>query len=109
MYDAVYVTGGQQCADSLMMQGDALHFVNEAFKHAKPVAATNEGVDLLAASQIKGVALAAQDTSAQLVNELGVVTIRNAADMAYFCQEFIKSIAEHRHWGRQVPKKMVPA
>ncbi len=51
MYDAVYITGGRRCIDTLLMLGDAIHFVNEAFKHAKTISATNEGVDLAAAAQ----------------------------------------------------------
>ena len=109
MYDAVYVTGGRQNVDTLMTQGDSLHFVNEAFKHAKAVGATNEGVDLLSSSQIQGVTMAGPETQAQLVSELGVVTIRNAADMGYFSEEFINAIAQHRHWARQAQKELVPA
>ncbi len=108
-YDAVYVTGGRQCVDTLLVQGDSLHFVNEAFKHAKAIGATNEGVDLIAASQIQGVATAAPLSQAQLVDELGVVTIRNAADMGHFSQKFIETIAQHRHWMRQAQKELVPA
>lgn len=109
MYDAVYVTGGRQCVDTLLTHGDAVHFVNEAFKHAKALGATNEGVDLIASSQVRGVATAGPETQAQLVSELGVVTIRNAADMGFFSQKFIEAIAQHRHWGRQNLKEMVPA
>lgn len=115
MYDAIYVPGGHQNVDTLMSQGDSLHFVNEAFKHAKAIGATNEGIDFLWSSQIQGVAMAGQDTYAQVVNELGVVTIRNAADMGnfgqegYFSQEFINAIAQHRHWARQNQKELVPA
>ncbi|MDW7674819.1 MAG: DJ-1/PfpI family protein, partial [Bacillota bacterium] len=115
MYDALYITGGRQCVDLLLTQGDAVHFVNEAFKHAKPIGATNEAVELLESSQIQGVKLAGKETVAQLCSDLGVVSIRNAADMGkydqqgYFSQEFINAIAQHRHWGRQELKKMVPA
>lgn len=109
MYDAVYVTGGRQCVDTLLSQGDALHFVNEAFKHAKAIGATNEGVDLLGASAIRGVKLAGPQNVAELVTDMGVVTIRGAADMGYFGQKFIESIAMHRHWARQSQKDMVPA
>ncbi|MHB1127880.1 MAG: catalase [Bacillota bacterium] len=109
MYDAVYVPGGRQSVDSLLKQGDALHFINEAFKHGKAIGATNEGVDLLATSQIQGVATAGPATQAQLIAELGVVTIRNAGDMGYFNENFVESIAQHRHWIRQNPKEMVPA
>ncbi|MCR3921735.1 MAG: catalase [Firmicutes bacterium] len=109
MYDAIYVTGGRQCVDTLLHQGDAIHFVNEAFKHAKAIGATNEGVDLLATAQLQGTPLADPSTYAELVNELGVVTIRNAADMGYFSGKFIEAIAQHRHWIRQQQKDMVPA
>ncbi|GAB6180922.1 hypothetical protein JCM14036_22410 [Desulfotomaculum defluvii] len=48
-----------------MKQGDAIHFVNEAFKHAKAIGATNEGVDLLTASQIQGVPTAGTEAAIQ--------------------------------------------
>ena len=114
-YDAVYVAGGRQNVDTLINQGDSVHFINEAFRHAKAIGATNEGVDLLATSQIQVVKLADPQTYAQLFSEMGVVTIRNAADMgnadqeSYFSHEFIKAIAQHRHWIRQGQKEMIPA
>ena len=89
IYDAVYVTGGRQCADTLLSQKESKHFVNEAFKHAKAIGATNEGIDLLAASEIGDAPFAA-----------GVVTIRNATDFNNFNQKFIEAIAQHRHWDR---------
>lgn len=109
MYDALYITGGRQNADSLLQQGDAIHFINEAFKHAKTIGATNEGVDLLEAAQIPGIPLARRETHAQIVNEMGVLTIRNAADMSFFAGKFIEAMAQHRHWIRQKEKELVPA
>ena len=109
MYDAVYITGGRESVDMLSQQGDGIHFVNEAFKHAKAIGATNEGVDLLEASQVKGVAMAGIETREKLVTEVGVVTIRNANNMNEFSQEFIQAIAQHRHWARQNQKELVPA
>lgn len=108
-YDGLYIAGGKQSVDSLVMQGDALHFVNEAFKHAKAIGASSEGVDLLMASSVKNVAMAGPDTQSQLVNELGVITIRNANNMSDFSTQFISNIAQHRHWNRQNQKEMVPA
>jgi len=108
-YDAVYLPGGQQSINSLMTQGDAMHFVNEAFKHAKTIGATSEGVDLLMTSAIKGVNMAGGDGQFQPVIEMGVVTMRNNTDMSGFAQEFINAIAEHRHWSRQDKKQMIPA
>ncbi len=107
MYDAVYVAGGPQNVDTLLTQGDALHFINEAFKHCKTIGAANEGVDLLAATNIGSTSIAGTESQSRVVNDLGVVTIRNASDMGSFSTEFIDSIARHRHWTRH--KEPVPA
>lgn len=107
-YDAIYVCGGQQSVNSLKSQGDALHFINEAFKHCKTIGATNEGVELLNESNIKGVETADPQKKDKVINKLGVVTVY-AAETDEFCQEFINAVSQHRHWGRQAQKDMVPA
>ena len=109
MFDAVYVCGGKPCVETLKMQGEALHFVNEAFKHAKPIGAVNEGVELLENSQIQNVLFAGPDSQAQPISELGVVTIRYATELSGFCDEFIHAISRHRYWERTPQKEMVPA
>ncbi len=106
MYDAVYISGGQQSIETLKQQGDAIHLVNEAFKHCKAIAATGEGVELLKASNITGVKLA--DAQGQIQSDKGVVTAPAASDMQSFAQQFIQAIAQHRHWMRD-HKEMVPA
>ncbi len=106
-YDAVYVPGGWHI-DNLLHQGDAIHFVNEAFKHFKTIAASGDGVDLLVQSQLQGVALADENTN-KLVQELGVITIRNISDLTSFAGVFLQGIAQDRHWGRQPTKQLVPA
>ncbi len=101
MYDALYVTSGQQCVNSLMMQKDAKTFVSDTFIHAKPIGATNEGIDLLTAAQVQGVTMAGADDQSKVFTDLGVVTIRNATDLTAFTQEFINAIGQHRHWMRE--------
>jgi len=109
MHDAVYVPGGRNSVNSLMTQGDAIHFINEAFKHCKAIAASNEGVDLLISSDINHVSIAESDNGSMIFSDTGVVTVGNASDLNDFAQEFIKAIAEHRHWARQMHKELVPA
>jgi catalase len=108
MYDAVYVPGGQGSVDTLKGHGDAIHFLNEAFRHAKAIGASNEGADLLEATDIVGVSLA-QPGDAEPVSHHGVVTVANATDLSQFGRQFVAAIAEHRHWMRQTVKDMVPA
>ena len=50
LFDAVYVPGGSG-VELLKNLGDARKFVDEAFKHGKALAATGEGVELLAAAE----------------------------------------------------------
>jgi catalase len=109
MYDAVFVPGGKQSVDKLKTQGEALHFVNEAFKHCKTIAAIGEGVDLLAESSLSGVELADNHSQKDLLTDKGVVTAKNGAGMDDFSSEFIQAIAQHRHWERESIKDEVPA
>jgi catalase len=106
VFDAVYVPGGDH-VDALMQQGDALHFVNEAFKHAKPIGASGRGIELLRAAAIGGVALATDGTGDDVIVDQGVVTQRDG-DRAPFASAMLDAMALHRHWGRSV-REAVPA
>ncbi|TGC09869.1 catalase [Methanolobus halotolerans] len=105
MYDAIYIPGGQESISSLKMHGDAVHFINEAFRHCKPIGATGDGVDLLASSDVTGVEFAGDGTD--VVSDKGIVTVRDPMDGG-FNESFIAAIAQHRHWDRE-SKMQVPA
>lgn len=107
LYDAIYVPGGKQSVDKLKTNGDAKHFVNEAFKHAKAISASNEAVDFLASTEIQGVKLA-DNKSSNVFSDCGVVTIRNN-DITKLADEFIVAVSQHRHWCRNTMKGSVPA
>ena len=49
-YDAVYVPGGRESVAALLSNRDAVQFVREAWEHYKPLAATGDGHELLAAA-----------------------------------------------------------
>jgi catalase len=108
MYDAVYVPGGKENLETLKMQGDALHFVNEAFRHCKPLGATGEGIELFKAANIPDIQFAGKGSkNGKVVSDKGVVTASNG-DMESFTKSFIDAIAKHRHWDRE-KKEQVPA
>lgn len=88
LYDAVYVPGGADSVNALQGSGDALHFIQEAFKHYKPVAASGEGADFFQAAGIAA--------------EPGVVTGENGA----ITSAFLEAIGQHRFWDRQLPAQM---
>ncbi|RIK34230.1 MAG: catalase HPII, partial [Chloroflexi bacterium] len=108
MYDAVFIPGGEKHAQTLKMQGDALHFVNEAFKHGKAIGATGAGIELLIQANLQGVALAGPQTEEELVSDKGIVTSRDGNSLNGFSKTFIQAIAQHRHWNRET-KEQVPA
>jgi catalase len=108
LYDAVFIPGGGQCVDRLKVQGDAVHFINEMFRHCKPVAASGEAVELLVNLGLTGVKLA-EDPNASVIEEMGVVCGRDAARMDELAGSFKLAILKHRHWEREKADEMVPA
>jgi len=98
LFDAVYIPGGQQSPVVLQNEPDAIHFINEAFKHCKAMAAEAEGVDLLIKTAA-GIKMKDKTDKNHLAK--GVLINRNP-------KEFIKAIAQHRFWEREKPGK-VPA
>lgn len=108
LFDAVYVPGGEQSIELLKGEGKALHFVQEAYKHCKAIAATGAGTELLRASYLGREMLPEPNTGGnQLETDEGVIIGRDARvdDVAV---EFIKAIAQHRRWSREM-KDEVPA
>jgi len=102
MFDAVYVAGGTASAAALAAEADAIHFVNEAFKHCKTIAATGAGVDFLGRTYV-GTAATADGASA----DPGVVTGGDSQVRAV-ASAFAEAISLHRHWARETASP-VPA
>jgi catalase len=100
VFDAVLVAGGDDSAQALQDNGDAVHFVNEAFKHAKPLAAIGAGLGVLDAARLPAVERA-DVSDAATVSDQGVVTAGVGGDPADLASRFLEAIAAHRHWDRQ--------
>ncbi|MGI8588588.1 MAG: catalase [Chloroflexia bacterium] len=105
-FDAVFIPGGAAGIATLLKIGDAVHFVNEAFKHCKPIAATGDGLSLLTGADFKG--LAGQAVTPDALGEQGILLAQDGADLDEFAARFIKAIGEHRFWTR-AQKDLVPA
>lgn len=99
VFDAVYIPDGKQSVDALLDEADAIHFLNEAFKHLKAVAASGAGIDLLKASYIGG--KLAENTSG---SEFGVFTSNDRGD---WLNGFIQAVPL-RFYQRE-KKRKVPA
>lgn len=93
MFDAVLVPGGSGSAQTLAGNGDAVHFVLEAYKHCKAICVIGEGVQLL---RTLGIGAGEGEPAVP-----GVVLGKNdPPGRAQLAQEFIAAIARHRHWLR---------
>ncbi len=106
MFDAVLVPAGAAAAAALARNGDAVHFVLEAYKHCKAICTVGEGVGLLSTLGIgdgPGAAPAGVVVAATPGNSLGDNSA--AFEVAH---AFIAAIAKHRHWDR-VNVESVPA
>ena len=99
MYDALYVPGGAASVQTLIQTPDAIHFLNEAFRHCKAIAAD---ADTLALLQQTYFGATTKETSNL---PLGVLVNNNAADLA---TDFINAIAAHRFWERE-QERDIPA
>jgi catalase len=100
MFDAVLVPGGAAAAQALLKDGDASHFVLEAFRHCKPLCLIGESVEIL---RRVGVALDDAPVPAGVLVGTNEPTTR-----LQLAQDFIAAIAKHRHWGRALVEQ-VPA
>ena len=97
LFDAVYVPGGERSVAALKLEPDAVHFVNEAFKHCKALAATGAGVELLRASYVG----AGEEAGAQGSRADEAVVTGPDGQARKVAADFIKAIAKHRNWARE--------
>ncbi len=96
VFDAVFVPGGAGI-DLLSNDAEAVHFVSEAYKHGKALAAVGEGAKLLAAASIAVGQLPAERL-------LGVIT---GASVKAVAKSFVAAIAQHRVWTRADQKPVL--
>jgi catalase len=89
LFDAVYVPNGQKSTLALQNEPDAIHFINDAYKHCKAIAADGTAADFL---QQTVIGKEAKDDKKAAAN--GVLINQNA-------KEFIAAIAQHRFWQRE--------
>ncbi|MFC7483636.1 DJ-1/PfpI family protein [Luedemannella flava] len=104
LYDAVIVADG---VAGLVNDGFAVHFVAEAYKHAKPLAVLGTGDTVVEAARLpvfEASDRATEPASKPMAGALdGVLFVAPGADAdAAFLDGFIDAIARHRHYDRPV-------
>jgi catalase len=94
-YDAVYVPGGSKSITTLAAEADAVHFLNEAFKHCKAIGGDTGTEPLLAVTYFKE----------HVKEDPGIIINERKKNGS---KQFITAIAQHRFWKRE-KKRKVPA
>jgi catalase len=93
VYDAVLIPSGKANTASLLKLGLAVHFVTEAYAHAKPIAAIGDGIEVLKKAQV--------DADAKQ----GVIA--GDKDLDATMESFVQALMKHRFFER--PIEMIPA
>jgi catalase len=102
LFDAVYVPGGAKSVATLKGEPDALSFISEAYSHFKPLAGTTEGVDLLSAAGVPAELQSKErGDEGSGFPDAGIVLGRDRRAGA-IAADFIRAIAQHRHWDRKL-------
>ena len=100
MYDAVFIPGGRDSVAALLKEGNARHFVSEAFKHGKTIGAVGAGLELLHHTILPTLPTSHPQGDGGVMNVHGVVFTQHTANLQAFSDQFIEAIAQHRHWMR---------
>ena len=103
LFDAVYVPGGINSVATLEADADAIHFLNEAFKHCKAIAADGQAMQVLGATYFSK-KLPIDYTDESVLTE-GIIISDNPDELA---TKFIEAVKQHRFWEREKPRK-IPA
>jgi catalase len=90
LFDAVYVPGGAKSVDALCNNAHALLFVKEAYKHGKPIAATDDGAMLIEK------AARSNGNQGAAFQGPGVITASGKMANGDFVESFLAAIAKHR-------------
>ncbi|RZK89774.1 MAG: catalase, partial [Pedobacter sp.] len=98
LYDAVFVPAGDKSVAALAADADAIHFLNEAYKHCKAICLA-AGAEKL----VEHTYFAAKSKDKKVIDPGLIFGDEKTNEKA-----FIKAIASHRVWEREKPR-LVPA
>jgi len=101
LYDAVYVPGGDKSVAALLKIDAAKVFVEETFRHFKPLGATGAGIELLHGCAF-GDAIPDIGDEEQAVSVTGIV-LAGSNGLNEFARLFVAAMAQHRHFDREMP------
>ncbi|PZR21834.1 MAG: catalase HPII [Citrobacter freundii] len=104
MYDAIYIPGGTNSVATLVADPDAIHFINEAYRHCKAIAADPQADQVLQETYFYK-KLSRNNESPESAVKDGMII---QPEIGMLTQLFIEAIKKHRFWERE-PSRKIPA
>ena len=101
VFDAVYIPGGKESIAALIHEPDALHFVEEAYKHCKPIAGGKDAMEFFEFTYI-GNKFTEQG---YVATDDGIILEEGKKGLP---KRFINAMKQHRFWEREEERK-IPA
>ncbi len=98
MYDAVYIPGGGKSLKILAGEPAAIHFVNEAYKHCKAIAADSGAQEFLKSTCLSGVVGTANEGTDSRGVVVGKESKGKKEKSGGFPERFVAAIGLHRFW-----------
>ena len=105
LFDGVYVPGGEKSAKALTLEPDALHFLNESYKHCKTVGAGGSGLEVLRASYLAVVEKLDGKLDVKMLEDRGVLVDATGKTQG-LPNRFIATLGKGRHWVREESDRM---
>lgn len=91
LFDALYIGGGKTCIDNLIQEPDAIHFVNEAYRHCKAIGGTNDATEFLKYTY--------------LYNAEGNIKEDPGVCIGGDHKSFLDAVRQHRFWDHEKERK----
>jgi catalase len=101
-YDGIYVPAGVNSVATLEADADAVHFLNEAYRHCKAIAADAAALQVIEATYF------AKSIPSEFSDESVLMDGIVIGEPAKLATQFIMALAQHRFWEREKPRR-VPA
>ena len=92
LYDAVFVPGGKESVTILRNEPDAVYFINQAYKHCKPIAVDADAEPFIAKTNIAELLKVHKELPGFIYSS------RKSESLSKL---FIAAIAQHRFWERE--------
>ena len=97
LFDAVALVDGKAAVDALSLSGQAIEFLKDQYRHAKPILVLGSAIELVAKAGIPPMLVSGAPDPGLLVH----------TDAAKGLPAFVKAIGKHRHHEREVDPPMV--